>query len=215
MPLEGNLRDFSLANLIQLNCQEMNTARLSISVHGREGAVYFDKGNVVHAVFGPWSGEEAVYELLRLKEGDFHMQVGAQTTEWTITTPWNTLLLEGMRRIDEGETSQGDRMGEWVQSLRGIAWVDGAVLISRDGVVMAEALEGNAEKEGAVAVFVGNSADQVGEALSLAPFQWGVVSMGKDRMLVVARPDFVAGLILAERASPAMVASEAEHILSR
>ncbi|MGB3906605.1 MAG: hypothetical protein WBB22_16975, partial [Anaerolineae bacterium] len=61
---------------------------------------------------------------------------------------------------------------------------------------MTSDMEGDAEKEGAVAVFGGNAADELGRAMSLTPFDWGLVTMGKDRMLILERPAFFAGLSL-------------------
>jgi hypothetical protein len=79
--------------------------------------------------------------------------------------------------------------------------------------VLDHELDGDPQKEGAVAVFVGNAASQIGEFLALGPFKWGTVGLGKDIMLVLERPDYHVGLLLSERASPAMVASNAQHIL--
>lgn len=214
MPLEGNLRDFSLANIIQLNCNENNTAKVTLERRGKEGVIFFDGGSIKHAAFGSLVGEEAVYDLLRWRDANFRVERGVTTKEKTVKTNWNALLLEAMRRIDEGEAPMADQMNEWAQALRAISGVAGVVLISRDGVVLAESVEGDAEKEGAVAVFVGNAADQIGEALSLTPFDWGVVTMTKDRILVLERDQFCAGLLLTEKGSPAMVSSEAGKILA-
>jgi len=134
--------------------------------------------------------------------------------ERTINRNWNSILLEGMQRIDEGEASMEDRLNKLTHDLGEMATVSGAVIVARDGTVLAEAIEGNAEKEGAVAVFVGNAADQIGEALALGPFDWGVVAMGQDRMLVLKRSNFFMGLLLTEKASPALVASEVEDTLA-
>ena len=103
-----------------------------------------------------------------------------------------------------------DRLNKLTRDLGEMATVSGAVIVAQDGTVLAEAIEGNAEKEGAVAVFVGNAADQIGEALALGPFDWGVVAMGQDRMLVLKRSNFFMGLLLTDKASPALVASEVE-----
>lgn len=214
MPLEGNLRDFSLANIIQLNCSEYNTAKVTLDRQGKEGVIFLDGGSIQHAAFGSLVGEEAVYELLRWRDANFRVESGVTTKKKTIETNWNALLLEGMRRIDEGEASMADQMNEWAEALRALPGVEGVVLISRDGVVLAESTEGNAEKEGAVAVFVGNAADQIGEVLSLTPFDWGVVTMTKDRVLVLERDQFYAGLLLTEKASPAMVTSETAQVLA-
>lgn len=214
MPLEGNLRDFGLANIIQLNCSEQNTAKVTLDRQGKEGVIFLDEGSIKHAAFGSLVGEEAVYELLRWRDAQFRVESAVTTKEKTVETNWNALLLEGMRRIDEGEASMTDQMNEWAEALRALPGVEGVVLISRDGVVLAESIEGNAEREGAVAVFVGNAAVQIGEVLSLTPFDWGVVTMTKDRVLVLERDQFCAGLQLTAKASPAMVSSEAGKALA-
>ena len=215
MPLEGNLKDLSLANLIQLNCQEMNEVKIGLEYLGKEGVIFCSGGNLVHAATGPLTGEEAVYELLRWKGGTFHVQQNGLTLpDRTINKNWNSILLEGMQRIDEGEVSMEDRLNKLAHDLNEMGMVNGAVIVARDGTVLADAVESNAEKEGAVAVFVGNAADQIGEALALGPFDWGIVAMGQDRMLVLEQPTFFVGLLLTEKASPALVAAEVEETLA-
>lgn len=225
MPIEGSLKELSLPNIIQLNCTEMNTAKVSVRHQGKEGIICFADGAVVHAAVGDLVGEEAVYDLLTWPDGSFTVETDVISPERTVTASWNMLLLEGIRRMDEGEvemewsaTDAGDfttespavdDMTAVAQDLRRIAGVEGAVLISRDGMVLASDMESDAEKEGAVAVFVGNAADQIGEALSLSPFDWGLVTMGKDRILILEGPAFFVGLLLGEKASPALASADA------
>ncbi len=228
MPIEGNLKELSLPNIIQLNCSEMNTAAVSLRHQGKQGMLCFAEGAVVHAEVDDLVGEEAVYELLSWPDGSFVVQPDVLPPDRTVTANWSMLLLEGMRRIDEGqpdfeETTEGGSMMEMsgtddmtmlAQSLKRVIGVQGAVIISRDGMVLANDMDGEAEKEGAVAVFVGNAADQIGQILNLNPFDWGVVTMGnKDRVLLLERPVFFIGLLMAEKASPALVAAEAAKIL--
>jgi predicted regulator of Ras-like GTPase activity (Roadblock/LC7/MglB family) len=91
--------------------------------------------------------------------------------------------------------------------------VEGAVIISRDGVVFTTDMEVDAEKEGAVAVFLGNAAGQVGEALNLTPFDWGLLTMGEDTVLTLERPSFFVGLLLSEKVSPAVMRAEEAKVL--
>jgi predicted regulator of Ras-like GTPase activity (Roadblock/LC7/MglB family) len=211
MPLEGSLKDLSLVNLIQLNCQEMNEVKINLEYLGKEGVIFCSGGNMVHAATGPLTGEEAVYELLRWNGGTFHLQNGVTSPDRTIDRNWSSILLEGMQRIDEGEMSMEDSLNKLAHGLNEMDTVSGAVIVARDGTVLAQAVEGNAEKEGAVAVFIGNAANQISEALALGPFDWGVVAMGQDRMLVLEQPDFFVGLLLTEKASPALVAAKVEE----
>jgi predicted regulator of Ras-like GTPase activity (Roadblock/LC7/MglB family) len=217
MPIEGDLKELSLSSIIQLNCTEMNTAQLSLRHQGRVGMICFAEGAIVHAAVDDLVGEEAVYELLAWPEGSFIVETDVLPPERTVRSDWNRLLLEGIRRIDEGELalepSAMDDMTALAQNLKKIARVEGAVIISRDGVVLGSDLEGDAEKEGAVAVFLGSAAGQVGEALNLTPFDWGLVTMGKDRVLTLERPDFFVGLLLGEKASPALISAEAAKVL--
>ncbi len=230
MAIEGSLRELSLPNLIQLNCTDMNTAKVSLMHQGKEAVLCFAGGTIVHAAVGDQVGEEAVYELLTWPDGSFLVETDVTLPERTITTNWTRLLLEGIRRIDEGnppreqsanggptmETSAMYDMTTLAHDLKKIAGVEAAVIISRDGIVLGSDMEGDAEKEGAVAVFVGNAADQVGEALSLTPFDWGLVTMGKDRVLVMESPlFFFVGLLLGEKVSPALVSAEAASVLGQ
>ena len=104
-------------------------------------------------------------------------------------------------------------MSERIQNLKAIEGVAGVVIAARDGVVLEHSLDGDPDKEGAVAVFVGYAAAQVGQSLALGNFEWGTVAIGKETMLVVEQPDFYVGLLLEEKASPALVASKLEGVL--
>jgi predicted regulator of Ras-like GTPase activity (Roadblock/LC7/MglB family) len=236
MALQGSLQDMSVADLIQHNCQEGRTARidLRLGADGPTAALYLDQGQIVHAESQGESGEEVVYQVLSWGDGTFSVEPGQTSTARTIQRSYAGLLLEGIRRIDEaaveaeepqaaasppaGDAGRGSekeegKMSERLQSLRAIEGVTGVVIAARDGVVLEHALDGNPDKEGAVAVFVGYAAAQVGESLALGNFEWGTVAIGKETMLVVERPDFYVGLLLEEKASPALVASKLEGLL--
>jgi predicted regulator of Ras-like GTPase activity (Roadblock/LC7/MglB family) len=236
MALQGSLQDMSVADLIQHNCQEGRTARidLRLGTEGPTAVMFLDQGQIVHAESQGEKGEEVVYQVLAWGDGTFSVEPGQTTPERTIQRSYAGLLLEGIRRIDEaavkaeepqaagspptGDAGRGSgkeegKMSERLQRLRAIEGVTGVVIAARDGVVLEHALDGDPDKEGAVAVFVGYAAAQVGESLALGNFEWGTVAIGKGTMLVVERPDFYVGLLLEEKASPALVASKLEGLL--
>jgi predicted regulator of Ras-like GTPase activity (Roadblock/LC7/MglB family) len=213
MPLVGSLKELSLANLIQLNCQEKNEVRIILEYLGKEGNIFCSGGNIIHADTGSIDGVEAVYELLRWKGGTFRVQNNVTPPERTIDRSWDSILMEGMQRLDEGEASQEDKLNKLARDLNEMTTVSGAIIVAKDGTVLAESVENNAEEEGAVAVFLGNAAFQIGEALSLGPFDWGVADLGQSRMLVLERLDFFIGLLLAEKASPAMMVARVVEAL--
>jgi predicted regulator of Ras-like GTPase activity (Roadblock/LC7/MglB family) len=230
MPLEGSLSELNLTNIIQVNCNEMNTATVCLVREDKEGVICFSNGAIVHAAVEDLVGEEAVYELLSWPDGSFVVEQGQVAPQRTISTNWNSLLLEGIRRMDEeaaqmwesvevepiGQPANGaDEMTTLARQLKTISGVEGSVLISHDGVVFASEIDGNPEKEGAVAVFVGNAAKEVGESMKLSAFDWGLITMGSDRMLVIEQPTFFVGLALGQKASPALVSAEAAKILEQ
>jgi len=91
--------------------------------------------------------------------------------------------------------------------------VEGSVIVAADGTVVADTIGGDAEKEGAVAVFVGTAAGLIGSTLDVGTFDWGVVSMSRYRMLIVEQPHYFIGLLLATKASPALLAAQVQETL--
>jgi hypothetical protein len=101
MALVGSLKDLKLANIIQINCIERNVAKVSVSSSDTRGSIYFTNGAIVHAEYGPYVGERAVHEMLALNDGEFKVEAGLESPTRTITHPWNSVVLEGLRLIDE------------------------------------------------------------------------------------------------------------------
>jgi len=106
--VSGNLRDMSLTSIVQITCSDMKSARLVLrqpnSMPGgeeREGVIFFENGQIVHAAVGSLHGTEAVYELLDWDEGFFQMESNLVAPRQTITVPWTHLLLESTSRLDE------------------------------------------------------------------------------------------------------------------
>ncbi len=236
MGLQGNLRDMSVADLIQHNCQEGKTARITLRSEDEalQAALFIERGRLVHAEMGDQRGEEVVYAVLGWEGGTFTLAPDIAPPARTIGRSYTLLLLEGMRRIDEEKSipeesvalgdegiepahvsgdAAGVAMMDLVRALKGIDGVKGVVFTARDGVVIAHDVEGNPEKQGAVAVFVGHAALQAGGSLDLGAFRWATVVTGKDITLVIEKPDYYVGLLLSEQASPVLVASKAQGVL--
>ncbi len=218
MPLQGNLDDMSLANLIQVNCQEMRSARLTLTHKGQKGEVFFSDGQVVHANVGTLAGADAIYELLRWDTGIFMLETDVHAPEKSVDTPWSELLLEGMKRLADWQMveqkAEGPQAPGVLEKLRALNGVAGAVVAACDGIVLAADVPGSdGERESAIAVFVGLAAHQIGDALALGPFGQCVVTLKNKRVLVMAQPDRYYGLWLEENASPAIVSNAAAQVL--
>jgi predicted regulator of Ras-like GTPase activity (Roadblock/LC7/MglB family) len=100
MPMQGDLQVMAIADLIQHNCQDRNTARLTIDYNDQQAILFFKDGAVLHAVLDDVEGEEVIYEILSWSEGHFTLEMDIEPTATTIRRNWSSLLLEGARRLD-------------------------------------------------------------------------------------------------------------------
>ena len=104
MALSGNLSETSFTDLIQFYSISRQTAAVTIvSPAGpdHDGILYIEGGDVVDARFGELTGVEAVRRALRLKDGQFRVELNQRCTERTIFEPWSKLVLEEMCAADE------------------------------------------------------------------------------------------------------------------
>ena len=103
MSLEGDLRELSLASLIEMTALGSKTGL--VLLHDHEGAeigrLVFRGGRLVGASCGSLGPEKAFYGLLAVKEGCFRFEPITEVGDEQCNLPTASLLMEGMRRIDE------------------------------------------------------------------------------------------------------------------
>ena len=102
MTLTGELSDLSLAELIESFCNQHKSGRLKLIYSFGPGYFYLDAGSLVHAKMGSLRGIEAVYYALTLPSASFTFSPAFEAPEHTINQPWTSIVLEGLRRMDEG-----------------------------------------------------------------------------------------------------------------
>ena len=111
MGVKGRLKDMPLVDIIQI----FNAERKNVAIHlGGElgyGRLYIKKGGIVHAAYRGSVGVDALYQLLSWKDGEFEVEPEAVAPEETINCPTEQLLLEGLRRLDEGRGKAGESKG--------------------------------------------------------------------------------------------------------
>jgi hypothetical protein len=104
MPLSGELTDLSLAELIEFFCNQRKTGCIEIICQDGKGNFYLDSGSLVHASIGSLSGIEAVHYALTLSKASFTFEPAVEASKHTIDQPWASVVLEGLRLLDEGFT---------------------------------------------------------------------------------------------------------------
>ncbi len=104
MALTGHLSDLSLSELIEFFCNQRKSGRLKVLYPQGPGYFYLQSGSVVDARIGVARGIDAVYYALTLPNAKFEFNGSVDTLERTINQPWTQVVLEGLRRLDEGVT---------------------------------------------------------------------------------------------------------------
>ncbi len=112
---DGTLVGFSLASFMQLLAMEQKTCLLQIQAEpSEEGFLFFENGELLSAIAGDLKGEEAVYRMLSLDNVKMTFRkIPTKKIRRLIEKPLMSLLLEGVRRKDEGEQGMmppGDEM---------------------------------------------------------------------------------------------------------
>ncbi len=103
MSLKGSLAELPLADLVEMTSLGRKSGRLT--VFDEEGAVHgelaFRDGRLVGAVCGALGAEKAFYALLALRDGGFDFDPTGTLGDESCDLPTASLLMEGMRRLDE------------------------------------------------------------------------------------------------------------------
>ncbi len=106
--LQGNLKFFDLATVIQTLIGSHQTGSLTVSQEGGKtkiGDMFFFKGNIARAKFRQLTGNDAVFQLFQSPlEGEFSFtgrSVAEDEVQTDVTLPGISLLMEAVRLEDE------------------------------------------------------------------------------------------------------------------
>jgi response regulator RpfG family c-di-GMP phosphodiesterase len=100
--VSGSLREMSLPDMVQVLFHGRKSGALRIRAREGGGEIHFVEGNVVNALWGDLKGEPAFFAMLGLADGEFALDPAFKATGRVIHQSSEALLLEGMRRMDEG-----------------------------------------------------------------------------------------------------------------
>ncbi len=122
----GSLSDLGLVDLVQTLMLGRKSGALRVLSDGREATVWFRDGRVIDCELGQAQGERAFHRLLELQEGEFGIDFGPVERDGRIDGSTQSLLMEGMRRLDEKA-----RLLEALPPLGDVLEVDAALLSER------------------------------------------------------------------------------------
>lgn len=100
--VSGSLREMGLPDIVQVLFHGRKTGNLRVKSNGKAGEIHFLEGAIANAVLGSLSGADAFYAMVRFTEGEFALDPSFVPPKRLVQESAEALLLEGMRRMDEG-----------------------------------------------------------------------------------------------------------------
>lgn len=104
----GTLAQMNVIDLLQTLDMGRKSCRLELSQLGDICEMFFHDGQLVHAVFGSHSGEQAVYQVAGWSEGSFRIDFERVDCPITIRHSTQSVLLEALRLFDEAQRDEGE-----------------------------------------------------------------------------------------------------------
>lgn len=99
--LRGSLAQMNVMDLLQSLDMGHKTCALTLSNNGDRCQMFFNDGQINHAVYGELKGDDAVFKVLSWGGGNFEINFSGSSAEQTVTRSTQGLLLEGLRLLDE------------------------------------------------------------------------------------------------------------------
>ncbi|MCL1980490.1 MAG: DUF4388 domain-containing protein [Proteobacteria bacterium] len=103
--ISGRLEAIAPAELLQVFHMHQKTGRLILEFESGSARVTFQEGGLLAARYEDLDNQEAIYAILHQKEGTFHFIPGPPDALMKTRElgDFMMILMEGLRRIDEGE----------------------------------------------------------------------------------------------------------------
>ncbi|MFO0667873.1 MAG: response regulator [Polyangiaceae bacterium] len=97
----GSSDDMSLVDLLQTFEMARKSGTLRLTQGNLTTQIFVREGKIIDAELGSLRGEEAVYRALVWPRAEFEVEFGPITREDVVGTTTQSILMEGLRRVDE------------------------------------------------------------------------------------------------------------------
>jgi predicted regulator of Ras-like GTPase activity (Roadblock/LC7/MglB family) len=193
---QGAVAGLSLTDVIQLKGHNKYTGCITVTYDSSEGVIYFVDGEIIHAVLGDQTGEEAIYQIIKWPGGNFNIHPEMTSNICTIHYRTDFLLLEALRRLDEERVAGVDpgsgkgpsvtprrtmsKIAAMLQEINGITY---AVLLDKAGSpVQDTSLE--AAALASKGFFLATTGNQLGELMGLGTIKASAVQTRNFHLLM-------------------------------
>lgn len=208
---QGEIAGLSLADVIQIKGHNRYSGCINVEYNNQRGSIYFVDGEIIHAEQAEYSGEDAIYSILKWPGGNFSLAPEETTSICTIHCSLNFLLLEAHRRMDEENNQPEESFADVIENserrkeprapdpetppqaqrtmsapaarVMTVDSVTYAVLLDKQGHPVQDASQ-EAETLSAKGLFLANTANNLGELLGLGELKSAVVQTDNFDMLL-------------------------------
>ena len=105
--VRGSLAQMNVIDLVQSLEMGRKSCLLTLTNNGEKCEMYFEQGQVPHAVYGSLKGDAAVFKVLSWTGGSFQINFDGKTKQQSTTLNTQGLLMEGLRLLDESRRDSG------------------------------------------------------------------------------------------------------------
>lgn len=196
---QGAVAGLSLTDVIQLKGHNKYTGCITVIYGNSEGVIYFADGEIIHAVQGNETGEEAIYQIIKWPGGSFNIHPEMTSNVCTIHYRTDFLLMEALRRLDEeragvaapeaGSGGTGpsvtprrtmSKVAARLQEINGVTY---AVLLDKEGNPLQDtSIEATALA--AKGIFLAKTGNKLGEMMGLGEVKAAAVHTHDFHMLM-------------------------------
>jgi len=146
---QGAVSNLNLVEVLQLEGQHQFSGSIAVASRTRQGFLYFNEGEIVHAESGELSGEDALLEMIDWPEGSFQVLANVRAMERTISKSLIHLLLDVHQRLDESRQGAPSRstaspseehppMSTPLERIRSLPEIERVVHCRKDGTPVGE-----------------------------------------------------------------------------
>lgn len=96
--LAGQAAQFPILDMVQICCIAERTGCATLRRGDKQGRIWLDRGEIIHATAGDLTGPDAFYELARWDDADFSFSTAEQAPRQTIQCNWESVVYEGIQR---------------------------------------------------------------------------------------------------------------------
>ena len=99
--IEGSLAEMNAMDLIQSVATGDKNVKITLESNGQRGLIYIQGGEIIHAEIGTLKGEDAFYQMMAFRDGEFQVVSCTDFPSRTVHGSTMSLLMEGARLVDE------------------------------------------------------------------------------------------------------------------